>query len=95
MPRARPAEKGKLMNHRFARLDIRNTHLELVNIDGVSVARLSRVARERWWGLLHTVESVRVVAMVRRYRQYMSDENFRQRCFGEVWEVPMVEVCYR
>ena len=32
------------------RLDIRNTHLELVNIDGVSVARLSRAARERWRG---------------------------------------------
>lgn len=77
------------------RLDIRNNHLELVNIEGLSVARLSRSAREQWWRLMDTVEAVRVVAMVRRYREYISDETFRQRCFGDVWEVPLVEVRYR
>ena len=76
-------------------LELRNDHLELVNIEGLSVARLSRSARERWWRLLDTITAVRVVAMVRRYRQDMSDETFRQRCFGEVWEVPMVEICYQ
>jgi ATP-dependent DNA helicase RecQ len=77
------------------RLDIRNNHLELVNIEGLSVARLSRSARERWWRLMDTVEEVRIVAMVRRYREYISDETFRQRCFGDVWEVPLVEVRHR
>lgn len=76
-------------------LEIRNDHLELVNIEGLSVARLSRSARERWWRLLDTVEEVRVVAMVRRYREHISDETFRQRCFGDVWEVPMVEISYQ
>lgn len=75
--------------------EIQNDHLELVNNESLSVARLSRAAREKWWQLLNTVESVRVVAMVRRYKDCISDETFRERCFGDVWEVPMVEVCYR
>lgn len=77
------------------RLDIRQEHLELVDTEGLSVARLSRSARDTWWRLLDTVETVRVIAMVRRYRKQVSNENFRQRCSGEVWELPLVEISYR
>jgi len=76
------------------RLEVRDDQLELVNDGTMSVARLSRTARERWRGRLAEIVEIRVVAMVRRYRQAIGDEVFRQRCHGEVWEVPVVEICY-
>jgi ATP-dependent DNA helicase RecQ len=72
----------------------RNDKLELVTSDGLSVARLSRSARERWLPRLDQVGEIRVVAMVCRYREYVSRESIRQRCRGDMWEVPLVEVCY-
>lgn len=75
-------------------LALLNDNLELLNNDGVAVARLSRAAREGWRRLLDRVEGVRVVAMIRRYRS-MSEERYQQRYHGDMWEVPIVEVQYR
>ena len=69
-----------------------NDNLELVNTQGISVARLSKAALATWWQRVKDVEEVRIVAMVRRYRDNLADETFRNRCIGEVWEVPIVEV---
>lgn len=74
-------------------LQIRNEHIELVDDEGVSVARLSRAARERWIEQLDTVLETRVIAVVKRYRDNINDEVFKKRCVGEEWEVPIVEVC--
>jgi ATP-dependent DNA helicase RecQ len=71
-----------------------NNHLELLDENNISVARLSRAARERWWPLLSRVDGVHVVAMVRRHRN-MSEEKYRERCHGDAWEVPMIEVRHR
>ncbi len=68
-------------------------HIELVNSDKVPVACLSKAARSGWDGCLDRVKEVKVVAMVRRYREDISDAGFKNRCHGQSWEVPIVEVC--
>ncbi len=70
----------------------RNNHLELVNKDGESVARLSKKAMSRWENRLLDLDEGRVVAMVLRYKSDIKDEEFRQNCFGDAWEVPIVEL---
>jgi hypothetical protein len=72
---------------------IRNGHIELVDGAGISVARLSKSAKNMWTEDLNTVHHAKVIAMVRRYRNSISDEAFKAGCFGEMWEVPLVEVC--
>lgn len=76
-------------------LELRSGQCELVDKDGISIARLSRKAKAEWQGRLHMVEKARIVAMVRRYLDDTGDEDFRKRCYGSVWEVPMVELCLR
>lgn len=73
-------------------IEKRGNHIELVNKDGVSCARLSRKAQSDWAGRLHGIQEVRVVAMVRRYREDVADKAFQAACFGDAWEVPIVEV---
>lgn len=73
-------------------LESRNDHLELVNTDGVSVARLSKAARNIWAKRMCTISEIRVVAIVKRYRDEIADTKFREKCRGEFWEVPVVEV---
>ena len=66
--------------------------IELVNKAGISVGRLSKSARNRWAKLLQEVEEVKVVAIVRRYKEDNSDVTQKERFFGDRWEVPLVEV---
>jgi len=66
--------------------------IELVNAAGISVARLSKFARNSWSKLLQEVEEVKVVAIVRRYKEDNSDGAQKERFFGDRWEVPLVEV---
>ncbi len=77
------------------RMEAHGDHLELVDENGLSVARLSRAARDIWWKRRERVDKVCVVAMVTRRKESIRDENFRARCFGDVWEVPVVEILYR
>ncbi len=75
-------------------LIVKNEQLELVNESGISVARLSRAAQRRWSSRLNSIIDVRVVAVIRRYKDSINDEAFRQSCIGEAWEVPLVEISY-
>lgn len=84
---------GELNTGDLLSLEIRNGHLELVNGAGISVARLSKSAKNKWMKELDTVHKTQVIAMVRRYRDNISDQAFKAGCYGEKWEVPLVEVC--
>lgn len=77
------------------RLESRKENLQLVNTDGLAVARLSRAARAKWLPFLERIEAVRIVAMVRRRKEAVNDEVFRKRCRGDAWEVPVVELHHR
>jgi len=83
---------GKLNVEDTVSVITRHDHIELVNNDGEPVARLSKKAKSRWVNRLADVDEGRVVAMVRRYRTDIKDEEFRQSCHGEIWEVPIVEL---
>ncbi len=72
----------------------RREYLELVNSDSISVARLSKAAQAVWEGKVGSIRESRVVAVVRRYKEDISDATFSSRCHGESWEVPVVELCY-
>lgn len=75
-------------------IDVRHDHIELVNEEGISVARLSKSAQAEWESRVGLIREGRVVAMVRRHKQDISDKAFRSRCYGDNWEVPVVEFCY-
>jgi ATP-dependent DNA helicase RecQ len=68
-----------------------NKHLELFDNDGLAIARLSRKAQEEWQDRLDTIREIRTVALVRRYREDVSDKDFQARCHGQGWNVPIVE----
>ncbi len=76
------------------KIEKRNESLELVDNAGVSVGRLSHAAAGKWAGRLQTIKEIRVLAMVRRYREDISDKMFKERCLGESWETPIVELVY-
>jgi ATP-dependent DNA helicase RecQ len=76
------------------RLERRNDHIELINPEGVSVARLSKTARNKWEGKAGSIREVRVVAMVRRYKEDINDKSFSTSCHGDIWEVPVVDLCW-
>ncbi|WP_419175263.1 RecQ family ATP-dependent DNA helicase [Desulfosediminicola sp.] len=73
-------------------MEIRNDHVEMVNSEGVSVARLSRKARAEWSKWLNEVRSVTVVALVKRYKSDVKDEEYLKYCLSDVWEVVVCEV---
>jgi ATP-dependent DNA helicase RecQ len=74
------------------RIEERNKHIELINKDGVSFARLSKKAQSDWTSKLREVNEVRIIAMVRRYKEDLADKDFQANCFGDFWEVPIVEL---
>jgi len=61
--------------------------------DGHTVAHLSARATREWRNRLNQIESIRVVAMVRRTRED-SQEEYRDRCQSDHWEVPLAELEY-
>jgi ATP-dependent DNA helicase RecQ len=72
----------------------RHGHLELVDDDGISVARLSQKAKQEWSPYLQAIEKIHIVAMIGRYRDDGGDDAYRRICHGEMWEVPIVEFSY-
>lgn len=68
--------------------------LELADENGLAVARLSRSAEAQWRDRIGDIETVTVIAMVRRQAKDAKPD-FRgwPRC--GVWEVPVVEVISR
>ncbi len=83
---------GELTTGDTLSLELCNEHLELVNDAGVSVARLSKSAQQKWRKILEKILEIHVIALVRRNKDAISDDVFRQKCIGEMWEVPVVEM---
>jgi ATP-dependent DNA helicase RecQ len=77
--------------------------LSIANINGkvvlqhgeVTVARLSQKGHQEWSDKLSRIETVRVIAMIKRYRDDSEEEIYRSICKVEQWEIPMVELVYR
>ncbi len=67
-------------------------HVELINDQEVKVARLSKKAQDIWIQKLPIITEVRVIALVRRYREELADSPLKSSCQGESWQVPLVEV---
>ncbi len=70
----------------------RGEQVELINDQGVQVARLSKKAQDIWIHKLPLIKEVRVIALVRRYREELADSPLKSSCHGESWQVPLVEV---
>jgi ATP-dependent DNA helicase RecQ len=68
--------------------------LWLLNKQGARVACLAKSARAIWRERLQAAESIKVLAMVRRYA-IDNESAFRQRCRCEVWEIPICEVIHK
>ncbi|MGR8934973.1 MAG: RecQ family ATP-dependent DNA helicase [Gammaproteobacteria bacterium] len=64
-----------------------------VKLGPVTVAMLSQHAGAEWRNKLDTIETVTVIALVRRYRDDGGDE-YRDACRVGEWEVPLLEVVY-
>ncbi len=62
--------------------------------EGVSVARLSQKGRREWADKLSSIETVKVIAMIKRGPD-VNEESRLPRCRIEQWEIPMVELVYR
>lgn len=61
--------------------------------DSCSIAQLSKAATTHWLDRLSIIESVQVLAMVRRYRKD-GDNHFQDQYRTDCWEVPIVEIRY-
>jgi len=57
------------------------------------VAVLSKQGAQFWSAKINAIESVTVLAMIRRYRDD-SEEGYQSRCKVEQWELPLVEVVF-
>ena len=67
--------------------------LALKDKDGI-VAVLSKQAAQMWSAKLNAIESVTVLAMIRRYRDD-NEEGYQSRCKTEQWELPLVELVFK
>jgi ATP-dependent DNA helicase RecQ len=57
------------------------------------VAMLSKQGAQFWEAKINAIESVTVLAMIRRYRND-SEESYQTRCKVEQWELPLVEIVF-
>ncbi len=74
---------------------IKNDRVELLDQNGVPVARLSKGACVNWINRLDLIYEVRVIAVVHRYKADINDNDFAARCHGDSWEVPIVDFIFR
>lgn len=70
----------------------RGKQVELVNDQGVPVARLSKKAQDIWIHQLPLIKEVQVIALVRRYREELTNLALQASCHGQSWQVPLVEL---
>lgn len=61
---------------------------------GATVAQLSKTGHQDWADKLPRIETIKVIAMIKRYRDD-GEENYRAKCRVEHWEIPLVELVYR
>lgn len=66
-------------------------HLELMDSNNEPIARLSKIGCERWQPLLSQIKTIRVLAMIRRFRKD-PQEAFRPYIQSDCWELPIAEV---
>ncbi|MCF6187667.1 MAG: UvrD-helicase domain-containing protein, partial [Desulfobulbaceae bacterium] len=71
-----------------------NSFLHLLNHGGTPVARLSKTAQARWQDRIESIKEITVIALARRCRTDILDQDFQKRCQCESWEVPVVELRY-
>ena len=73
---------------------VKNDHIELVNYEGEPVARLSKKAKSRWvnrtGGIYKRDEWLQWSRPLQK--QILKMKNFEKACFGDTWEVPIVEL---
>lgn len=69
-----------------------NQDIGLCDQHGVTVARLSRKARDAWSARLGLIREIRVLAMIVRTPEQETDPAFRDRCRVAEWEIPVVEI---
>jgi ATP-dependent DNA helicase RecQ len=58
---------------------------------GLALARLSKRASAEWLPRLPRVETITVIALIRR-RLEDGDPAYREHCRSNTWEVPLVEI---
>lgn len=68
--------------------------IQLCNPSGFAVARLSRKGVAEWEGRLPYIESIHILAMLRRNRED-GEATFAATCKTDQWEVPLVEIIER
>lgn len=71
-----------------------NNALHLLNHAGIPVAQLSKKAQARWQHRINAVKEIKVIALARRYKTDIKDQEFQNRCQSDSWEVPIVELSY-
>ena len=94
-------DKGHHIHSRLARLDAgqrvlfhkTDKGIEIHNMDGCCVARLSKEGADKWSQRLDQICELRVIALLRRDRQD-PDEGFRNRIKVDKWELPVLEAVY-
>ncbi len=72
----------------------KNNGLYLFNNAGITVARLSKTAQERWQSREDTIKDITVIALACRYKTDIKDLEYQKRCRSDSWEVPVVELRY-
>lgn len=94
-PVGHPARRAlqRLQAGDFLQCVQRNESIDLVSSEGISVARLSKNAQQKWQGRVESIRECRVIAMVFRYKTELRDTTFSRRCHGDSWELPIVEFC--
>jgi len=77
-----------------SRLSMENNNGKVVLKDQDRVvAVLSKQGAQFWSAKINAIESVTVLAMIRRYRED-SEEGYQARCKVGQWELPLVEVVF-
>jgi ATP-dependent DNA helicase RecQ len=69
-----------------------NNHLVL-KYRHVTVARLSKTANQQWLTKINQIKSIKVLAMIKRYRDDNGKE-YQIHCLVDQWELPFVEIRY-
>jgi len=94
-------DSGKGIHNRLARLKAgqrvlfhrANKGIEIHNMDGRCVGRLSKEGADKWSQWLDRIFELRVIALLRRDRQD-PDEDFQNRIKVDQWELPVLEAVY-
>jgi ATP-dependent DNA helicase RecQ len=91
-PGDHPIHRALSALHHGSRLEplVRNGHVILTD-GAIPVARLSRAAADAWRDRLDRISSIRVAAVIRRFRDD-GDASYRDTCRVNAWDVPLVEI---